>query len=73
MLLSEYCPAQPTFQRMESDNGYFIGSTLAMNYQEAVDYCRTNFNSLTSFPDVRTLDYVTEIVGALFLKGTCHS
>ena len=65
----DYCPAHPAFQRMESDIGYFIETDTTRTYQEAVDYCRTNFESPTYFPDLKTLESFTETISAVHFKG----
>ena len=60
----ELCPANPTFRRFESDMGYFMDTSVmtARKYSEAREYCRTEFDVPTHFPDVSTVDLFAEVI-----------
>ena len=70
--ISELCPANPMFMRLESDVGYFRDSTVMTDrpFVDALEYCRTNFETPAFLPNIKTIESLTEATAAIhFLHG----
>ena len=68
--LIETCPAHPTFRRLESDLGYYFDTDMpSLPYLDALEYCRTQFDMPTYFPEIKTIDSLREASGAVRIAG----
>ena len=69
-LLIETCPAHPTFRRLESDLGYYFNTDMPhLRYLDALEYCRTEFDMPTYFPQIKTIETLREASGAVRIAG----